>query len=339
MGYGSTALAAELDAAKKAGLVGELARVAAGVPTVNDVATKYWLEHVRSLAPTTQRRYTDTYHAHIEKSTIAARPLSELTPIICKEWMDKVRGSSGVKCSARRTLTQILKTACDLELLDRNPMERVKPPVVKREIRHRILSPEEAVQLLEDVRGLPICAPVFLGAVLGLRRGEVCGLRWDNVGEDGLVMVCEQRQIVYTRAGGGAKEDLAAAPKRGKRRAFYVPPAILDEIKARGNLDHSHVCTVRGRLWRPDTLTRHWSEFAAEYRREDGFPLKDWTFHDLRHLAVGLLRRMGADYMLIQAICGHTNTAQTLEYMAVDRKETLESLGRLSDALGLDRRL
>lgn len=60
-----------------------------------------------------------------------------------------------------------------------------------------------------------------------------------------------------------------------------------------------YVATLRGEPWVPDTITEYWNK-----ARED-LGLKDWHFHDLRHLAAGLLAVAGCDLMVIAAVLGH----------------------------------
>lgn len=316
---------AELDAARKAGL---LDTFKAG--TLSAFVDSTWLPSIQALSPLSVRRYTDAYRKHIEPK-LGPTPLTSINPTAVRQWYDALNATNATKDHAKSILGQILNMASDLELIASNPTKKVKTKTAKKDPRERILSNAETIELLQAVKGLSIEAPVTLAATLGLRRGEVCGFRWSNISPDGLIKVSEQYQVIYTPEG---MTKCHNAPKRGKRRAFYVPPQLLELIKSVGNLDHSHVCTVDGHIWRPDTLTRRWSEFAKEYKPEDGYPLKDWTFHDLRHLAVGLLRRAGVDYLTIRTICGHSTTEQTLEYMAMEAKETI---GAFTEILALTR--
>ena len=78
-------------------------------------------------------------------------------------------------------LTTALGVAVRLELLERSPMDRVTPPK-KQETPLQLLLAGAAARLCSRRwRGRPLELPVKLAAYLGLRRSEICGLRWEHV--------------------------------------------------------------------------------------------------------------------------------------------------------------
>lgn len=86
----------------------------------------------------------------------------------------------------RNTLRSALSNAVAEELPTRNVAAPVKlSPVRKR--RHRSWSSDEARAFLESARTDedPYYAAYVLVLVLGLRRGEVLGLTWDDVDLEG----------------------------------------------------------------------------------------------------------------------------------------------------------
>jgi integrase len=159
--------------------------------------------------------------------------------------------------------------------------------------------------------------------VLGLRRGEIAGLRWEDLDRVGGTLKIRRQRQDYKK-GIGITED---RPKTGATRTLYLTKGIIEEIDARGDLDSDYICTQQGHAWRPDALTRWF-----EWRKKDlGLP-DEWTLHDLRHLAGMLLNAAGVQLTGIAAVLGHATTAMSERYVthsAELRKADAERLSRM----------
>ena len=59
----------------------------------------------------------------------------------------------------------------------------------------------------------------------------------------------------------------------------------------------------------------------------------NWTFHDLRHVASGLLYSMGNDVVAVQNILGHSKIDMTMLYIGKSDKGKTDTLNALSKAL------
>lgn len=88
--------------------------------------------------------------------------------------------------AARNTLRAALTHAQTEEILARNVARMVKLPTMRKRTRNRTWSVEEARAFLESARndGDPLYAAWVLILVLGLRKGEVLGLRWEDLNLD-----------------------------------------------------------------------------------------------------------------------------------------------------------
>ena len=73
-------------------------------------------------------------------------------------------------------LTNTLNAAERQEYITKNPMRAVSPPK-KRQHESKFYTPEQLGVLLAKAVGTRLELPVYICACLGLRRGELCGLR------------------------------------------------------------------------------------------------------------------------------------------------------------------
>ncbi|WP_276940594.1 site-specific integrase [Ferrimicrobium acidiphilum] len=67
----------------------------------------------------------------------------------------------------------------------------------------RVIAPtvEQLISILEETKAVhPQWGAFFmLGALTGMRRGEICGLHWDDCGDTGVMVT---KSVIYTPAGG-----------------------------------------------------------------------------------------------------------------------------------------
>lgn len=91
-----------------------------------------------------------------------------------------------------------LRAAYRQGILAENPVDRVEPPRLACP-RQYFYTPEQLSTLFELVENHPLELVVKLAGYLGLRRSEICGLRWENIDlERHLIYV----RTVRTTAGG-----------------------------------------------------------------------------------------------------------------------------------------
>jgi integrase len=198
-------------------------------------------------------------------------------------------------------------------LLAQNPARGVKPPrVATSEI--EILRDDQIATMLSTLKGRAIYPLVIVALGTGLRRGELCALRWRDLDGDRLRV---ERSLEQTRSGGLRFK----APKTSYgRRSISLAPSLIAELRSHYKAQAQHRLALGlgkagpddlifpnylGEPRAPDGLTK---EFTAAMR-ELGLPI---TLHALRHTHASQLISAGVDVLTVSRRLGHGSAAITL---------------------------
>ena len=213
-----------------------------------------------------------------------------------------------------------LKYAFQTSLIDSNPAAKVQRPKKLRFETHPYTA-DELDTLLRLVKGTNLELGVMLAAFYGLRRGEVCGLKWDAIDFERKTITI-RHTVVQTKVDGSTmlvKKDRTKT-KSSHRTLPLVKPfedfllTIRDrqEINRRlcgssyntENLAYIYVNEL-GELMKPNYLTQAFPVFLEKHG------LRKIRFHDLRHSCATLLYANGVALKDIQEWLGHSDIATT----------------------------
>lgn len=221
-------------------------------------------------------------------------------------------------------------------IVARNPAALVKAlPVTKPKL--VTLSSDDVAALLAATASHPLGIGVQL-AVHGLRRGEICALRWDAVDFDAKTLRIDSARLAVD---GGS---VTAEPKTASSvRTLPLPPDLLAALK-RERTRQKELRLQLGSRWpdsglvvvgalgsppHPDTLTHAWGA-ALE---DAGLP--HVRLHDARHGCATLMHLNGVPAVVIAAWLGHTDARFTLATYAHSTDDALaDAAGTFGAALG-----
>lgn len=282
-------------------------------------------------------------------------PLTRLTPMMLTEWLNQVRDSPRMNTrkadeelshtrppsqklatpgqqrkplSAKTVLhyytcmEAMLSVAVRLEMLDRNPMDRVTRPKVKKP-KVKALTEERALELLRALADEPnMCyrAAVLLALLCGLRLGEVGELKLSDVDWDrGTIDV--SRALKYAPQTGNFTGD----PKtESSERVIALPVGMMvllhetreyqEECRRMvPHLWHGEGWIVHGwdgRQLHHDTPSKWFRKFA------DAHGFQGVRFHDLRHTHASILLANNMDVVAVANRMGHSDASTTLRVYA-----------------------
>jgi integrase len=189
-------------------------------------------------------------------------------------------------------LSKIFSMAFDNELVDSNPMRRVR--LLKESgSRERFITAEEEVKLFAKLTGRRdhIRSVVTVALNTGMRRGEILDLQWEHV------------NFI-------ARTIFIARTKTGKTRTIPMNHIVFEELKAlkqdAGTRDF--VFSVSKTGVNIDSIKTGWRNACA------AAGLVDLRFHDTRHTFATRLRANGVHEWDIRDLLGHTTTRMTSVY-------------------------
>ena len=171
--------------------------------------------------PGTLNGYRGYIENHI-RPCLGEKRISQIKAVDIQRFYDMLsrKLASGTVRRIHTTLHGILKAAAQARLIPRNPVEEVTPPKFSYQEK-KVLTAEQVDRLLEVIQKDTLWHDLFYTELTtGLRRGELCGLRWEDFdAASGSLKVC--RTVRRRRA--RALPQAIPRPTRGHGRSPYRP--------------------------------------------------------------------------------------------------------------------
>jgi integrase len=213
-----------------------------------------------------------------------------------------------------KVLNDGMETACKWGMINKNVVKLVKPPSVPRG-EMKVWTEGQLVQFLDLVKPIRYYIYFMLAATTGMRRGEVLGLRWEDIDLD------EAKLTVRRSLSRGYQGYIIQEPKTTAGiRTVALPKQTVVALRqhkvqqAKEKLaagpdyeDAGFVAmTMFGTLMKPQQLEEAWYKALVQ----SGLP--KIRFHDLRHTHASLLLRRGVHVKIVSERLGHSNITITL---------------------------
>jgi integrase len=327
-------------------MISEVAKgnIATGTETVGDLLDQ-WLEHSESLgrSPTTLKKYRQITDAvvrpalgHVRLSKLTARDLDRLYAKLTQK---------GNKSTTVRRVHALIGAALHQAerwgYVDRNVARRASPPPVHAA---QIEAPPP-----EDVQAMLVAAEkiepalavfLFLAALTGARRGELCALRWSDI-DFGAGTITIARSVYETDGGGWAEkgtkthqartigiDDIGLEVLRRHRAAVDGLATQLElELPTDGFVFSRS--PVGSEPIRPDVMTK----FTTRVAKTAGV---ETHLHALRHFSATQGIAAGFDPVTVGARLGHADPSVTLRvYSHVLEQRDRELAAALGKTLAL----
>lgn len=304
-----------------------------------------WLNDVISykVRDTTMTQYNYVFDSYIAKyKPFHGIKLQELTPALLQSYYNaqlKAGLSPNTVRKHHANIHKCLDYAVRLGMITVNPSIMTELPPKRKYQGATAYTPEQLRALLNLFQGDTLETPVELTVTYGLRRSEVCGLRWDAVDfEAGTIHV---RHTAVMVKGKVTSDNTKTATSNRVLPLTANIRAYLQTVKAKQEenkklfgdayIDSGYICVhPNGAPIRPDYVTPHFQRKLKEV----GLPVI--RFHDLRHSAVYALRKGDCDAKDIQAWLGHSDITTTLNVYGHVLGGDMDRLGKVMDKVLFD---
>lgn len=245
--------------------------------------------------------------------------LKDVTPYILQTFINNIYAKYA-KSTSKRNVTSVkavLNEAYRLKEINENPCDFVKSPVAK-DSKTQIKEPfskEECKYVIENLEGKYFEIPFLLMLTMGLRAGEVCGLKWEDI-DFNKNTISINRVLITVKS-----QKIFKEPKTdGSIRTLSAPSELIEKLK-KLKLKHSEyklagllesrfedlVCfTTVLTPWSSGRLNEVFRDFCKKY------DIRQIRLHDLRHTHATMLVLSGTDFKTISARLGHKDIKITL---------------------------
>lgn len=287
-----------------------------------------------SVRANSAKSYRDYATVHILPA-LGDYPVGDISWRVLQEFCDRMLANHA-KSTVKKFFIVIrgaLDDAVRDDAIQASPEHLVKWPKAERIQKARALTTDEVSRLLEaaEQAGEPIRAAITLALFYGLRRSEVCGLRWMDVDfskgtmhirhtvtQNGTILLDEDHTKTH-----GSNRTLALIDQTTP----YLKQLRAEQMK-RGLPMDKVVAWPDGRLLRPDGITRMFHTLL----RNSG--IEKARFHDLRHTAATMLANAGVPPKQLQAFLGHDDIEMTLGvYVHAPDNAAAETSNRMDKAM------
>lgn len=251
----------------------------------------------------------------VSKAQSIAKALEMDYDDLFKTQDNKVPLSDKTVLEHHRLISTILAQAEKEMLITYNPAAKATPPKPKKS-KPDYYQPDEIDEILNALESAPLKwkTITYLLIDTGCRRGEILGLKHENVDFDsGLIVI--DHALLSTKSKGVYEGET----KNGRIRALHLAPQSLELIQ-KWKAEQQRMKNIQGDRWvdsgyiftqddgsrmHPDTITDWLNKFSRDNELPHIHP------HAFRHTAASTMIANGVDLVTTANELGHANATTT----------------------------
>ena len=266
----------------------------------------------------------DSYRAMVKnqvKPFIGSKQISSLTTADMQKFYNKIKKEGRVRehpihgktlaysmvRGVHMMLHEALDTAVKERLIAKNPTNGTTVPKCNYPEK-QILGDNQLETFLEAIKGHEYwCDFFYVEVMTGLRRGEICGLRWQDINfEENKLQV---KRSVSVKKGGGV--SIGETKTETGIRCIQMPPSVAELLKSKKKTAITE--WVFPHFLHPEQPISPASAYRKLKVILKNAELPLIRFHDLRHTFATHATQGGVDPKTLAGILGHTNASFTLD--------------------------
>jgi integrase len=232
--------------------------------------------------------------------------LRDVKAVAVEKWLSERSGAPGTKSKTKAIMSALFQHAMRHEFTGSNPIRLVRQssaPVGEKEV----LTPAELAAIFSELRGIAYVL-VLLDAITGIRRGELIGLKWEDIS-------FEKAEMRIVRS---VVDQIADDPKTlASRRPVPLCAELLEALTgwkeqtpfaASQDWVFASPHALGKRPYWPDSILKKHVQPAAV---RAGIQ-KQIGWHSFRRTVATLLHSSGASVKTTQELLGHSSPVMTL---------------------------
>jgi len=318
--------------------------------TLRQYATEVLLNSNDHVADRTRDGYFRQLRKHLFP-VLGSRPLSEVQPQELDRLFSQLRRSYSASTvnNVRTALSKVFFVAMRHELVHFNPVARTQKARRGEFDKTQVRLPwttEEMLQVLAVAKGTPMEAFLNVSLGTGMRRGEVLGLKWNDIDFEHQTVSIERtihRESILQVDGSRISVVKVAPPKTANsRRVGQLPRPILDILR-RHQVEQEMARQVAGAAWEDQgyVFTNNHggpldeSKFYKRYARFlKEHQLRHIRIHDQRHtFATILIEEDSGQLAAVSKALGHSSIQITMDLYASTARVETQATSRMSEIM------
>jgi|SRR3990167_4473754 len=277
--------------------------------TFNELVSEYakWAERQKSF------RKSKIYLIKQLGETFGNIPLRRFTSMLLEQFQTAKLNMGRKPATANRliaTLSHMFTKAVDWGMVEEEIQKRIRKVKLLPENNRRLryLSRGECQELIDscDKHLKPI---VITALNSGMRKGEILGLKWDNVDLKAGFILLNQEQT-----------------KNSERKEIPINKTLRETLEGiTSQFEYVFVNPLSGQRY--SDVKR---SFTSALKKSG---IKDFHFHDLRHTFASHLVMAGIDLVTVKELLGHKDLKMTLRYSHLSPSHKLKAVATLDKIL------
>lgn len=272
--------------------------------TINEVMTEWLYESKNQLKISSYQEYNTIFTNHISER-LGELPIKYLTSKIITDFTDSLLSEE----LSRETVNLIL-IALGTGLTNAKEKYKIAVPEIHllktSKSQMRVFSEAEQQTLVQHLllQNDIFSFGILLALYTGIRIGEVCALKWEDITENTIHICKTMERLKNTN---GVTEVMILPPKTDSSDRFIPIPAALKTIIEQRRQENCYVLTrPNGKFTEPRLLQNKFVKFLAECG------IEKVNFHTLRHTFATRCIEAGVDVKTLSELLGHSDVKTTL---------------------------